>query len=117
MTQAKLLRVLQERSFERVGGSETIQIDVRVIAATNKDLEKEIAAGRFREDLYYRLNVVPFDVPPLRERREDIEILARRLRAGVLRASRASGRASSRRSAWRRSRRTTGRATCASCAT
>jgi two-component system nitrogen regulation response regulator NtrX len=77
MTQAKVLRILQEHSFERVGGSETISIDVRVIAATNKNLEKEIAAGRFREDLYYRLNVIPFHVPPLRERREDIEILAR----------------------------------------
>jgi len=77
MTQAKVLRILQEHSFERVGGTETIQIDVRVIAATNKNLEKEIAAGRFREDLYYRLNVIPFGVPPLRARREDIEILAR----------------------------------------
>jgi len=78
MTQAKVLRVLEEQSFERVGGTETIEIDVRVIAATNKNLEKEIAAGRFREDLYYRLNVIPFCVAPLRERREDIEILARR---------------------------------------
>ncbi len=77
MTQAKVLRILQEHSFERVGGIESIQIDVRVIAATNKNLEKEIAAGRFREDLYYRLNVIPFAVPPLRERREDVEILAR----------------------------------------
>jgi two-component system nitrogen regulation response regulator NtrX len=78
MTQAKVLRILQEHSFERVGGTETIEIDVRVIAATNKNLEQEIAAGRFREDLYYRLNVIPFDVPPLRERREDIEVLALR---------------------------------------
>jgi two-component system nitrogen regulation response regulator NtrX len=76
MTQAKVLRVLQQHSFERVGGTETIEVDVRVIAATNKNLEKEIAGGRFREDLYYRLNVIPFSVPPLRERREDIEILA-----------------------------------------
>jgi two-component system nitrogen regulation response regulator NtrX len=77
MTQAKVLRVLQERTFERVGGTETLESDVRVIAATNKNLEQEIAEGRFREDLYYRLNVIPFHVPPLRERSEDIATLAR----------------------------------------
>ncbi len=77
MTQAKVLRVLQESTFERVGGTEPIEVDVRVIAATNKSLEKEIAAGSFREDLYYRLNVIPFHVPSLRERPEDIPILAR----------------------------------------
>ncbi len=71
-TQAKVLRILQERKFERVGGSKTIEVDVRVIAATNKDLEEEIRLGSFREDLYFRLNVLPFHVPPLRERREDI---------------------------------------------
>jgi two-component system nitrogen regulation response regulator NtrX len=76
-TQAKVLRVLQESKFERVGGTEPIEVDVRVIAATNKDLEKEIGTGAFREDLYYRLAVIPFHVPPLRERREDIPILAR----------------------------------------
>ena len=75
-TQAKVLRILQERKFERVGGNKTIEVDVRVIAATNKDLEKEIAAGNFREDLYYRLNVIPFHVPPLRERGADIPHLA-----------------------------------------
>jgi two-component system nitrogen regulation response regulator NtrX len=75
-TQAKVLRILQEHKFERVGGNKTIEVDVRVIAATNKDLEKEIAAGNFREDLYYRLNVIPFHVPPLRERKSDIPKLA-----------------------------------------
>ena len=73
--QAKILRILQERKFERVGGNRTIEVDVRIIAATNKVLEDEIRAGSFREDLFYRLNVVPFTVPPLRERREDLPIL------------------------------------------
>ncbi|MBE0597824.1 MAG: sigma-54-dependent Fis family transcriptional regulator [Desulfuromonadales bacterium] len=74
-TQAKVLRILQERKFERVGGSRTIEVDVRVIAATNKDLGEEIRKGTFREDLFYRLNVLPFHVPSLRERREDIPAL------------------------------------------
>ena len=73
--QAKVLRVLQDGVVTRIGGSKQIQVDVRVLAATNKDLEAEIAGGRFREDLYYRLNVVPITVPPLRERREDVEQL------------------------------------------
>jgi two-component system nitrogen regulation response regulator NtrX len=75
MTQAKILRILQEHRFERVGGSDTIEVNVRVIAATNKNLEVEMAEGRFREDLFYRLNVLPFRVPALRERAEDIPLL------------------------------------------
>ena len=75
-TQAKILRILQEQTFERLGGTETIKVDVRVIAATNKDLGEEIQAGNFREDLFYRLNVVPFHLPPLRERDRDVLMLA-----------------------------------------
>ena len=74
--QIKILRVLQERKFERVGGEETVDTDVRIIAATNRDLKEEIQRGNFREDLYYRLNVVNIRVPPLRERRDDIPLLA-----------------------------------------
>jgi two-component system nitrogen regulation response regulator NtrX len=85
--QAKLLRVLQEGVVTRIGGSKSIQVDVRVLAATNKDLESEIAEGRFREDLLYRLNVVPIEVPALRERLEDVPALvahfAEQLAAGA----------------------------------
>ncbi|MBZ0267206.1 sigma-54 dependent transcriptional regulator, partial [bacterium] len=74
-TQAKLLRVLEDRRFHRLGGSSIIDVDVRVLAATNRDLERAIAGGDFREDLFYRLNVFPIHLPPLRERREDVEEL------------------------------------------
>jgi two-component system nitrogen regulation response regulator NtrX len=75
-TQAKILRILEEQRFERVGGSRPIQVEVRVVAATNKNLEEEIRKGNFREDLYHRINVIPLHVPPLRERRGDIPLLA-----------------------------------------
>ncbi|MDJ0973362.1 MAG: sigma-54 dependent transcriptional regulator [Planctomycetota bacterium] len=82
--QVKLLRVLQEGEFERVGGTETLKVDVRVIAATNRDLEQEVKAGRFREDLFWRLNVIAFSVPPLRERNGDVVLLAEHFLQKVL---------------------------------
>ena len=112
MTQAKVLRILQEQRFSRVGGTEMLDVDVRVIAATNKDLELEIAQGRFREDLYYRLNVIPFRVPALRERPGDVPMLAREFMPRP-----ASSRRSSPRARCASSSRTAGPATCASCAT
>ena len=87
--QVKLLRVLQEKTFERVGGSQTIEVDVRIVAATNKNLEEEVKAGRFREDLYYRLNIIHIQVPPLRERKDDIPLL---LNAFLERFSRENGK-------------------------
>ena len=82
-TQAKVLRVLEEQRFEPVGAAESVQVDVRVVAATNKNLEEEIERGNFREDLFYRLNVIPFFVPPLRDRREDIPAAGRPLPARI----------------------------------
>src|SRR3954447_15363048 len=84
--QAKLLRVLQERELQRLGSSETIKVDIRVVAATNCDLPRRIEEGKFREDLYYRLNVVPLEMPPLRRRRDDIPILAAHFVEKVCRA-------------------------------
>jgi two-component system nitrogen regulation response regulator NtrX len=86
-TQAKILRIIQEQKFERVGGAKTISVDVRIVAASNKDLAAEIAAGRFRPDLYYRLNVVPLVVPPLRERLEDIPEMAAKFLSDCLTAN------------------------------
>jgi two-component system, NtrC family, nitrogen regulation response regulator NtrX len=91
-TQGKIVRALQEQTFERVGGSRRVEVDVRVVASTNRELASEIAAGRFREDLFYRLNVVPIRVPPLRERREDIPLLARHFMARGADAARISTR-------------------------
>ena len=74
--QVKLLRVLQEQTFDRVGGEKPITVDVRIVTATNKNLQEEVAAGRFREDLFYRLNIIPITLPPLRDRKDDIPLLA-----------------------------------------
>src|SRR5882672_2626454 len=87
-TQGKIVRVLQEQTFERVGGSSRVEVDVRVVASSNRDLQAEIAAGRFREDLFYRLSVVPIKVPALRDRREDIPLLARHFMARGAEAAR-----------------------------
>ncbi|MBC2744337.1 MAG: sigma-54-dependent Fis family transcriptional regulator, partial [Desulfosarcina sp.] len=75
LLQVKLLRFLQEGTFEKVGGEKTVSVNVRVVSATNKDLKKEVKKGRFREDLFYRLNVIPIHIPPIRERKSDIPLL------------------------------------------
>ncbi len=109
--QMKLLRALQEREFERIGDNQTIKVDVRVIAATNSELSRMVAEGAFREDLYYRLNVIPIELPPLRERRDDIPILVKhfleKFALGVARCTSRRGRCAP---SWR----INGRATCGS---
>ena len=116
-TQGKIVRALQDQTFERIGGSSRVKVDVRVLATTNRDLQAGIGAGRFREDLYYRLAVVPLRLPGLRERREDIPDLARHFlaraaeNAGLPVARAVGGRAHG------RCRPMSGRATFGSCAT
>ena len=91
-TQGKIVRVLQEQTFERIGGSSRVEVDVRVVASSNRELSAEISGGRFREDLFYRLNVVPLKVPPLRDRREDIPLMARHFMARSSEAARLTPR-------------------------
>ena len=112
--QGHLLRFLQEGQIVRVGGREPIDVDVRMVAATNVRLRQAIAEGRFREDLYYRLNVLTLHLPPLRERPEDIEPLAQHFAATGRRAFRPRGRPVSSRRRWMRCAAMTGRAMCAS---
>ena len=112
-TQAKILRVLTDQSYARVGGQRPVKVDVRVLSATSRNLQEEIAAGRFREDLFYRLNVVPVKLPPLRERREDIPELVSHFLARFA-AERRMSRRRFRRKPWRPSRPTIGRAMSAS---
>ena len=110
--QVKLLRVLQEREFERLGSNKTRHIDVRILAATNRDLRAALEEGTFREDLYYRLNVVPINIPPLRERKEDIPFLAEHFVKKLCTGSGRQGGVDLRGRHPEARRSTTGRATC-----
>ncbi len=116
-TQAKVLRALDEQRIEPVGASESVQVDVRVVAATNKHLDQEIEHGNFREDLYYRLNVMPFWVPPLRDRLEDVPLLADHFLEEFTTAYGRKREGTDRRRPTRCCGATAGRATCGSCAT
>ena len=111
--QAKFLRVLEGHPFERVGGSESLKVDVRVIAATNRDLEKDVTEGRFRRDLYFRLHVLEIVVPALRKRPEDIADVGRLFLPALQRRNRPQACAASRPAPWNRWRVTAGRATSA----
>ena len=113
-TQAKVLRVLQEQTMEPVGGTTSVRVDARVLAATNKDLQTEIRGGRFREDLYFRLNVIPIFVPALRDRQEDIPLLAEHFMAGLRPGIRQAREEVRRRARSRSCGSTRGPATCAS---
>ena len=115
--QPKLLRALQEQEFERLGGNRTIRVDVRIIAATNRNLKQMVDEGKFRSDLYYRLNVFPLTVPPLRERREDIRAADPVLHAAIRQEAEPRDRGDSWPRRWKRSPGMIGRATSASCRT
>ena len=116
-TQGKVLRVLVEQKFQRVGGGPKVSVDVRIISSTSRDLEREMQEGRFREDLYHRLNVVPLRVPGLAERRDDIPMLVQYFVGQIAQSSRPGAAQASARTPSPCCRRTTGRATCASSGT